>query len=315
MFLSKCIPVNVKRTNCVVYTMNKCFDEAHLKAAYLFLTGNKSDGVYIDENNVKFIDAPELSWTFGDVYRAYDAYDVAVRNNFSFYMVKNSEGTPQLFISKAFHGCRILVNAFTMQSVLLKKKKLVDKAASLIDKTIEFFECMNIFRTLSDIENEKGKYLSGLICYKGTDDEFLAVNPMTTLMSDVTTNYYVEVVDEMRKALADPDSSEMFSFENNHFVRTQPAIWAPMTVDHFQNIIELYDNLLAKKSNYVEITDTDYNTRLYFSTNYRYLVNADTFECVIIKNQHTQDLLIQMVKQGANKFDMISLIWMLAKRE
>lgn len=315
MYRSKCIPVNVNRKNCVVYTSSKAFDVEHLKSAYAFLTGNEVSGVYLEDGCIKFNDAPNISWMLDEVYIAYDAYSQAVKNNFSFYMVKNSEGTPQLFISKPFHGCRILVNSFTMKTVLLKKKKLVSKAASLIDKTMEFPECMNLFNTLSDYENDRGNYLSGLICYKGTSKECMMVNPMITLMSDVVNTYYPEVIDEMRKILKDPESSTMFEMQHNHVVRVSPVEWDPMPVDFVKEIIELYDNLIEKKSNYMEIVDTEYNTRLLFSTNSRYLVNASTFECVVIKNQHTKDLLNQMVNNGPVRFDQISLIWMLAQRE
>lgn len=315
MFRSKCIPVNVNRKNCVIYTSGKSFDIEHLKNAYNFLTGYDTTGVYIDEGCIKFNDNPNLVWTLDEIYIAYDAYTQAVTNNFSFYMVKNKEDTPQLFISKPIHGCRILVNAFTMKSILLKKKKLVSKAANLIDKTMEFAECMNLFDTLSNYEVDKGSYLSGLICYKGTAKECMMVNPMITIMSDVTNTYYQNDIVEMQKVLEDPDSSEIYEIRSNHVVRVSPAVSEPMPIDFVKELIELYSSLISKKSNYMEIFDAEYNTRLLFSTNNRYLVNASTFECVVIKNQHTKDLLNQMVNNGPVPFDQISLIWMLAQRE
>ena len=312
MYLSKCIPVNVKRTNCCVYSANKAFDERHLLNAYDFLTGNKSSGVYLEDDCIRFVDDPSLCWTVCDVYRAYDAYDVAMQNNFSFYVVRDPEGVPLLYISKQFHSCRILVNAFTMKSTLLTKKKLVNKAASLIDKTMEFPLCMNLFNTLSDFESEKGKYLSGLICYKGTDNEFLAVNPMITLMSENVSVYYVEVVKELRKVLEDPTSSNMFEIVNHHYVKKDSDPWEPMSEDHVRDIVTMYDSLLEKKSNYVEIMDTEDCIQLYFSTNHRYLVNASTFECAVIKNQNIKELLVRMVEKVHVPLDQISLIWMLA---
>lgn len=317
MYISNYLPVNMRRTNCAVYSNEKSFPEERLLAAYSFLTGHPIDGVLLTDGNITFIDSPETVWTIPEVYLAYEAYNAAAVNNFSFYVVKDEMDIPQLYVSKAFKGHRVLVNAFTMHSIVLTKKQLVDKAASIIDKTFNSHYCFDLFNTLLAIEQGNAKFLPALIVNRDTDDEYMAVSPLTTVMSEMTTTYGKDLICEFKQVAEDHNVvTESVKFEKNRFVRTDlPHSWQPLSIEHVNNMINLYDRIQAKKSNYVELNNEDHEPELFFSTNYRYLVNARTFECVVIKNQHTKALLTTMATYNTVPADKLRLAWLLAKTE
>ena len=317
MFTSTYLPVNMNRTNCAVYSSEKVFPKDKLLKAYALLTYNAVSGVHLREGKIGFLDSPEIEWTIPEVYLAYEAYKQAEENDFSYYIVKDAEGIPQLFISKAFKGHRLLVNAFTMKTILLGNRQLVNKAASLIDKTVTSLYSINLFNTLKAIESGSAKFLQAIIVNKDTDEEYMAVNPMTTVLSDVTTEYYRDALDELRAIQDDHNVvTESFYFDEDHFVRKDlPNSWEPMSSAHVKYLLETYDKVSAKKSNYIPICNEKYVPELYFSTNYRYLVDAKTFECVIIKNQHTKSLLTSFATKGIISSDQCMLAWQLAKTE
>lgn len=316
MFISTYIPVNMKRSNCAVYSEEKVFSEEKLVAAYSYLKGDEVVDVTYNNEYVSFTSSPDIRWTIPEVYLAYEAYRQASINDFSYYVVKNKEGIPQLFVSKSFKGHRLLVNAFSMRTVLLGKVQLVNKAASLIDKVISNIQAINIFDTLSSIEEGRAKFLSAVLVGRSTADESLAINPMTTLYSESIEDYPHELIQEFEILLkGDVTETESLLVVNNLVTHKELKHWPPMKMDHVGSIVELYYKTLEKKSNYVPIYDPNWTPKLYFSTNKRYLVNANTFECVVIVNQHTKDLLWCLAEKRVNSSDQLHLAWMLAKTE
>lgn len=316
MFISTYLPVNMHRTNCAIYSSEKIFPEDKLLKAYSFVTGHDVEGVIWKDGNIVFENDNETIWTLPEIYLAYEAYNNAAMNKFSFYMVKDPDNIPQLFISKAFKGHRILVNAFTMHSVLVGKQQLVNKVASMIDKTATSHYCVDLFNTIRDIEKGSAKFLPALLVNRDTEDEYLAMSPMMTALSDVTTLYAKDVIEELSAINENKELvTESFKYENDKYIRTDTCIWQPMSQEHVNYVLDTYAKTKEKKSNYIELHNDNYVTELYFSTNHRYLVDAKTFECVVIKNQHTRELLISFSKRLSVSSDELQLAWMLAKTE
>jgi hypothetical protein len=307
----------MRRVNCAVYSAEKVFPEDKLRLAYSFITKHPVEGVFVNNGCISFIDSPEILWTIPEIYLAYEAYSQAALNNFSYYVVKNSDGIPQLFISKAFKGHRLLVNAFTMKTIIIGQKLLVNKVASMIDKTTSNLYCVNLFNTLQAIETGSAKFLQAIIVDRDTEDEFLAVSPMTTCLSEMTTWYSKDIIDELRTVSENHETeTESLKFEGDKIVRKDlPNSWQPMSTEHVKYILETYDKTIEKKNNYICIYDEMSNPMLYFSTNYRYLVNADTFECVVIRNQHTKNLLVDFATRNNIQAGQLLMAWMLAKTE
>lgn len=317
-YLSKFLPVNIKRVNAAVYTQNNMYPADLLlkaKAALINRNSQQSDVVF-DDTGVTFIDHPEIQWAVPDIYLACEAYQVAVDNNFSFYTVRNKEGIPQLFVSKYFKGCRLLINAYTFETILVKKPELVKRVSSMVDKQYEAGYCVYIYKVISDLENGSTNYLDAIITGRGTEDECMVVNPITTLFADDNVYYDKPIIDDYRTLLENQDAeTETVIIDDDMFQRKNVTNFAPLPKSHVQNIVKMYDRLCAKKCNYINVIGDDWETYFYVSTNWRYFVNAKTFECIVIKNANIKRLLQMYVKNSTTPVEQLLLCWELAKTE
>lgn len=316
MFYSNYLPVNVRRTNCAVYSNEKVFPEDRLVRAYTYISSGNADGIMTTDGFITFIDAPEIKWTIPEIYCAYEAYITAKENNFSFYTVIGDDDVPNLFVSKAFRGHRILVNAFNMRSILLTNKLHVNKAASLIDRKVSSGYCNDFFCTMQAMESGKAKFLPAVLVNRDTPDEYISISPITALQSDISSVYFANVIEDMRKVRENPEAeTETCYIKDKNLYRKDSTCYKPLPLDFVDYVIAVYDKLKEKKNNYLEINSDLYETELYFSSNQRYLVNARTFEVVVIKNQHTKQLLSLYAANANTPLSTIRLAWMLAKTE
>lgn len=316
MFYSTYLPVNMQRNNCAVYSADKKFPEDLLLLAHKSLTEGLQSGVIMEDNIITFLNYPDICWTISEVYLAYTAYEVAKKNNFSYYAVYDKTDNVELFISKSFVGHRIIVNAFTFGSVLITSRKLVSKVATMIDGKFEHIYCMDVFDVIKNVERGDSKYLPAVVVNRGTVEEYTAFSPIQTMFHDITTFYATDLLEEFKAVSEDHDLvTESVKYVDGKFLRYDLSYWVPMPQEHIDYIISTYYKMLEKKSSYVAIEGEDCKTHLYFSTNGRYLVNARTFECVIIKNMHTRNLLTKLASMDAAPVRDISLAWMLAKTE
>lgn len=318
MYTSTYVPVNMHRLNCAVYSNEKVFPEKKLLKAYEKVSGNGDGaGVVYSNGVVSFMDEPNVYWSLPEIYLAYNAYQQALKNNFSFYTATNKLGVPQLYISKAFKGCRILIDAYSMKSILLQNPQLVAKATSLIDKKLTNIETVDIFKAMSAIENGSGKFLPGLIVGRDSDDEFMVVSPIMTPWTENMAIYGMDYVAEIEELLATGQDQVGSAIRSEAGILYENMLNSlpPMPYDVANYIVSLAGKIKEKKSNYVELQDEDYVVHLYFSTNQRYLVNAQTFECVVIKNQHIKSLLTHYASQNNTPRDQLHMAWALAKTE
>ena len=316
MFTSNYLPVNMQRPNCAIYSNEKNFPEERLLEAYTCITGTPVSGVVLQDGVVSFIDDPSIQWTLAEIYCAYEAYKSAAESNFSYYTVTDHKGIPQLFVSKAFKGCRILVNAFNLHTVLLTDKVRVDKVASMIDRKATLLYCNDLFNTMSALESGSGKFLPAVLVNRDTSDEYMYVSPMTAIAYEVSTIYGIDVIEEMRQILDNPNiDTPSFHVDSDKLYRKDSPIYKPLPMDFVKYLVSLYDKLKAKKNNYIELNNENYEVELFYSTNQRYLINAKTFECVVIKNQHTKQILSNFASKDITTADQLHLVWMLAKTE
>lgn len=318
MFLSTYVPVNMHRMNCAVYSNEKSFPEEKLLSAYAMVNGENAEGVYMRDSCVMFIDDPTIHWTLPEIYLAYEAYRQAKLSNFSYYAAKDKNGIPQLYISKSFRGHRLLVNAFSMHTILLGNTQLVAKAASLIDKTLTNRDSVDLFNTMVAIESGSSKFLPACIVYRDTADEYMAVSPIMTPGAAINTMYGSDEMEEIVHLYNGKEPLDGFSYvktANGDFHRTDVNTDAVLPGDVARYLVDVYSRAKEKKSNYVELRNENFVVEMYFSTNHRYLVNARTFECIVIKNQHVKTLLTAYAKQYTISSDQLQLAWMLAKTE
>lgn len=319
MFYSNYLPVNVKRANAAVYTEAGVYPANLLALAKQALTCNDNANgqvVLRDDGYITFTEHSEHTWPIPDVYMACEAMDMAEKNNFSYYAILDSSGIPQLFVSKAFKSSRILVNALTMQTVLVTKTNLVRKISCMIDKRFSSSYCLNLFQVISNLEKGATKYLDALILDRGTQDETLMVSPVTTMYSDVTDMYGADLIDEFRQILSgEVTETDSVQAVEGGITRNELSYWGVMSMEHIKLMCSTYDKLLAKKSNYLSLSDENYNFCYFISTNWRYLVNAKTFECLTIKNVNFRSLLQTYAASDTTPASDLNMLWMLAKTE
>lgn len=319
MFYSNYLPVNIKRDNAAVHTVDNIYPVKLLTLAHDALVNGNIDGkVILSDGSVSFTEQPDICWSITDIYLAWEAYTLAEKNNFSFYAVCNPDGIPQLYISKSFKNHRILVNAMTFHSVLVSKMHLVRKISCMIDKKFSNMYCMDLYNTIESLEAGSTKFLEAIIVNRDTDEEYMAVSPITTMYTDNTLWYAQDLVAELREVYANPElTTESVAMVDGHFIRPdlKEGTWIPMSREHIGNVLNTYDRLLDKKNNYLAIYGDDYDTHFYVSTNWRYLVRARTFEVITIKSMHMKRLLQSYIAAGRVSVAELDLMWMLAKTE
>lgn len=318
MFFSTYLPVNLHRSNCTVYSRTKSFPEARLIAAYNLLNGEGDHGTaYIMSNGVVgFVDDPSILWKLPEVFLAYEAYTVAMQENFSFYVIRDEADIPQIFVSKKFCGHRIIVNAFTFKSLLLTDEIHLDKVTALIDKATSRIDGQNVFETLCNINEGKAKYLTSLLVCRGTEDETLFVSPMMSLYSDYTTQYSTELISEYG-AVRDgkvPETSSVTT-EGCKFIRKDINGYPAFNISHVNFLTSQVEKCYAKKSNYVILGDEDMTPVLFYSTNNRYLVKASTFEIITVTSQLVRNMLNELANNSSNSIDSLNTAWKIAKED
>lgn len=316
MYRSTYLPVNMNRLNCAVYSAEKVFPKEKLEQAYAFVTGKSVEGVMWVDGNVTFISDTNINWTIPEIYLAHNALETAMENNFSFFMVKDDNDIPQLFVSKAFKGHRILVNAMTFQTILIGNRQLLNKAASMIDHSYSSLFCFNFFNTVAAIESGSSKFLSAVLVNKDTDEEYMAVNPLTAMYADAVDKYYADELEEMREIrVGNVNETKSFLRIDDTIKRKDLEYWPALPFDHVDWLIETYVKIREKKSNYIPLINDDNEPESFFSVNQRYLVDAASFECIVIKNKSVKELLTALAQKPHNSHDQLMLMWMLAKTE
>lgn len=318
MFYSRYLPVNIKRKNAGVYTENGFFPAELLQMAETALTNREkaSPEVIVEDGVVTFVNNPEYKWSTPDVYLACESLRIAQQENFSFYIVANKEDIPQLFVSKAFKQHRILVNAMNFRTCLVTKPNLIKRVAAMIDGKYDESYCYDVFDVIDHIERGNSRYLDAIICQRDTEDEAMIVNPVTTLYAEDNFIYSKDVIEEYRRLLENPEAeTEYVKIEQDLFVRKNVTGYQPVTPAFAKSIVQLYDKLLEKKNNYLYVNGDDYEVYLYISTNWRYLVNARTLECIVLQNSNVSKLVQSYITDGSTPVSKLKLCWMLASEE
>lgn len=315
MFYSTYVPVNINRVNCAIYSAEKVFDKPHLLQAYEFLTGkNTTNGVVRTPEGISFVDEPNIYWSMPEVFLAYEALQVAEKNKFSFFTIKDTNGIPQLFVSKSFSGQRILVNALTSKSILLSNPQYVSKVASMIDKSYSYTYCQELYSVLEAITEGSNRYLDAVLIGAGSKEEYMALNHYTVSHGNIIGYLGVDIIEELETVLSTGESSETFTISDGSIRRNDLSYWPSLLVSQAQTLVNAYHKCIKKKLNYVVIRNSDMEDGLYLSTNGRYLVKAVTLECVPITNTQVRELLYVMMRNDSNPNCDLDWIWRLANK-
>lgn len=312
MFYSKYLPVNIKRRNAAVYSQKENYPaDLLLKAEAALRTGyGLNSQVLIEDNVVTFVECKGIHWSIPDIYLACEAYHAAEDNDFSFYVVTDIAGIPQLFISKAFKKHRLMVNAHTFESIVVTREDLVKRVATLIDHQYSFEYCMDFFKTVKDIDDNKGRYVEAIILDRYSEDESLLVSPLISLYAEDNNLYSKEVINDFRLILERPNANcEYVEAVGDKLYRKNVSGFQPVTKLWAQQVVDMYDKCKAKKNNYITLSDPEFEARYYVSSNFRYMVNARNFEYRVITNQYSKRLLQLYAANGGAELDCLNYCW------
>lgn len=325
MFISEYIPVNVSRNNATVYSGSDVYPVDLLVKVHEALTMGNTNDVVVNDGNITILTQPDVKWLLTDFYLAYNAYVTALENKFSYYAVMNEHGVPALFISKQFNGQRILCNAYTMKSVVVSGKKYVSRISTMIDHTYPNKYCMNIYEVISNIMKGSAKYLSAVLVYKGNEDyEHLRISPIMSPYTDGWFfGYQPELINELREVIAGSTETSSLTVSKGMISYKEDALeegysLPPFTLAYAEEVVNLYDKILQKNVSYVPIyveTANGSEVHSYLSTDGTLLVNAETFECVKLRNMHTIKLFALYASCNCCNASELNLGWTLAKTE
>lgn len=318
MFTSMFLPVKVKSTpETAVHTDRLIYPANLLEQAYAYANNleGHNNNVMTADGHITFKSNPEIRWALPNVVLAYEALKVARENNFSFFIVYNTRNTPCLYVSTAFNGHRILVDAYTMRSLIVTKPNIITKLVSMLNKRYEDMYLHDLFEMIKIMETGRSNYLEGIIVDRYEEDPYLAVNPLLDIYYDNSIWFGFDELQELQDIVENnADETDSYILQGALVHKKNVKTDKPITTAYVKQILKLRDRLLEKKTNYIAMcSKEDFTPALYVSTNFRYLVNNRTFECLTITNVALQEWIRYYAQQTATPRYMLDQLWQVAK--
>ena len=282
--LVRFIPVDIDRTTASIFTVSQIYPIDRLEAAYKYISGDKSiQNVLVDNGTIMFSDDDKIHWTYPCVIAAYEYYKIARDNHFSFYKVVDKYGNITLLISKQFNNCRLVIDTLTYRAVFVTQKNLRAKLASLIDKKMELEESTRLFESIYGMETGEHKYIDAIIVNRDTTEEYMAVSPIK-MPTDVGTTFfepyvYAELISILNE---DTPMTANYRLDAGNIVSMDGQ--EKLALSTVKYIELLHNRVYASKSNYYEIFDLNNKPVFYVSTNFLYVVDANTFRHYTMRN-------------------------------
>lgn len=318
MFISKFIPININRTTEAVFTAKGLFPARLLDAAMDALNCGENDIAWSNENEVYFYEHPEVMWSITDILPVYNILEAARKVNFSYYTVCDEFDNIQILVSKLIGNARLVTFSTSMETFIVKEPSLVKLVSSFIDKQCSLEAVLKLRTTLYAFENMNGKFLNALLVDRGnTDEGFMALNPILCPNVLEFHMYGFDLLEEVEELLNGSKETGSFYTEADGTIVHKNSSNFKFTRGYAENLVHTYHELLKTKSNYAVLYDDENLCPcLYVSTNYRYLVNAETFDTVILKNEHLKATLDCLLEVN-NKYNrrLLNSLWEAANAE
>lgn len=318
MFKSTFLPVKVKAAaETAVYSDRLVYPAGLLEQAYAYannIDGHNNNVMTVD-SHITFKSNPEIRWSLPNVVMAYESLKVARENNFSYFIIYNTRSAPCLYVSTAFNNNRILVDAYTMRSVIVTKQPIISKIVSMLNKRYNDLYLMDLFQMIAVMESGRSNYLEGIIVDRYESDPYLAVNPLLDVYSETNVWFAFDELAELKQiADGEVDETESYILQGAKVHHKQINSRKPMSMNYIKQVLKLRDRLMEKKTDYIAMcSEEEYEPFLYISTNFRYLVNNRTFECLTITNTLLQDWIRVYAQRAATPQYMLDQLWQVAK--
>lgn len=301
MYTSRFLPVKVQSASeAAVHTAECIYPWKLLEEAHDHLTGvTQSSNVILSNNNIRFASDPDIRWFMCDVVNAYEYFLTAKNNKFSFFPIYSTKGVASLYVSTIFKNTRLLVDAYSMSTVLVTKQQLIKKLSSMIDQRYEVSLLLDIFRYARLLESGSKNFLDAWLVNPLSEEGYVAVNPVTALYTDNTLWYAQDVLEEIESIVkGECDETDTFILQANCIDRKDLSYWTPMSMDWCKYIVETWRKLESRSRSYIPLALNDtYEPACYCSTDFCHVVRASTGEHVTVKNKNFKDTLRACVKE------------------
>lgn len=299
MYFSKYLPVKVFSTvEASVHTDEQVYPWRLLKEAYDHLTGEPSDNVVINNGNICFKSDPDVRWFMHDIVNAYELFQVARESKFTFYPIKDTNGTISLYTSSTFKEHRLLVDAFTMRTVIVTKPTLVKKLSNMVDRKFPTRYLLRVFQYAESLEKGYKNYLDGWIVNPNDEDGYMCVNPLTALYDDNGIWYNWGELAELEKIVyKGVTETERFVLRATLVTRTDLTVYTPMSLTWCKYVVDLWHKLRDRNRSYIDVIDSDtYGPAFYVSGDLNHFISAETGEHITVKNKSFKEVLQSCVK-------------------
>lgn len=312
MFLSTYLPLKVaSKTEAAVHTSENIYPYELLQEAHDSLTGKPSNNVIVNNGNISFVSNPEIRWFLCDIVNAYERFQIAKESKFAFFPVYNMKGTISLYVSSVFKCSRLLVDAYTMQTVLVTKAALIKRLSTIIDKRVESSYAMNLFQYARALEAGYKNYLDAWISNAGTDDELVCMNPLTCLYVENSEWYFWDELTEIEQIVTGATvETERYILQSNTLRRKDLEHETPISVEWGKHVVTTWHKLHERQRSYLPINDIEEKYPLcYCSTDLHHFVDAATGEHVTVKNKSFRETLKQCVTDEYIDRNAYNVLW------
>lgn len=306
------LPVKVNsQTEASVHTESMIYPYALLKEARNYLTEGSSVDCVMKNGYVTFNSSPDIRWSVPDIVKAYEYFNVAKENKFSFFPIYGTNGTIGLYTSGMFKQTRVLVDAYMMNAVLVTKQSLTKKLPQMIDQCYSTAKLLETFTYAKLLERGYKDFLDSWLVNMGTDECYVCLNPITALYEGNTTWYYEDRIMEMKKLLSgEVLKTSGFELQGSMVVYTYLDKTTPISIEWVKSICNTYDSLMKKGKNFIPINDRDSLMPIcYVSKDLSHIVKAANGECITVRNRNLKNVLLGCLEQGSMDRSDFHMLW------
>lgn len=312
MYKSKYLPVKVySNTEAAVHTAETVYPINLLCDAHEYLTGKQNTNVIVRNNNVSFVSNQDVRWFMCDIVNAYELFQIAKDNKFAFFPIYDKKGILSLYTSSTFNSARLLVDAFTMNTVLVTKTSLVKKLSQMIDQKFSVTYLLDLFRYATMFESGHKNFIDAWLCQLDANDSYMALNPLTALYLENSIYYGYDELEELERiVLHEETQAGNYVLDGNFVKRTDLSYWTPMTVDWCRTLVMQWKKLLVKNSLFIQLPYADtLETICYVSSDLSHAIHANTGEMVSIKNKNLKDMIRMCLAEGSITSSDFQMLW------
>ena len=221
------------------------------------------------------------NYSSADIAYAFTVYTYAESKNITFKALKDGDTVTAFYCIQG--GLLIYCFALTFETIFIPYKQVKHYFNPIKSNSVSYYEAYILLVSFKNSKNHQ--ILSGIIVNKGTDKEYLHLNPLVSLnqsnmiFETAYLNHMLEVIK------SGEDSDQRFTLEDD-LIR-DVVTGDEYTVERVNEVKEIYDDLITSKSDYTPIFtqylgDIPY---MYISKDLRHVIFNHVFTHYILSSE------------------------------